>query len=81
MLRGPCRDYIKEFERTTESREWEYNEVQQSVQEWEGKQLPVGDNHGKLVVEEELEVSLWRLSVWLEDVVTVTFLIPLPGYD
>jgi hypothetical protein len=30
-------------------------------------------SHGKLVVEEELEVSLWRLSVWLEDLVTDCF--------
>jgi hypothetical protein len=44
-------------------------------------QLSVGYSHGKLVVEEELEVSLWRLSVWLEDLVTVRLLIPLPGYD
>jgi hypothetical protein len=28
--------------------------------------LSVGDSYGKLVVEEELEVSLWRLSVWLQ---------------
>jgi hypothetical protein len=58
-------------------------------------QLSVGDIHGKLVVEEELEVSLWRLFVWLEDLVTVrlkatefsfflvleTVLIPLPGHE
>jgi hypothetical protein len=25
----------------------------------------------KLVVEEELEIGLWKLSVWLEDLVTV----------
>jgi hypothetical protein len=29
-------------------------------------------SHGKLVVKEELEVSLWRFSVWLEDLVTMT---------
>jgi hypothetical protein len=34
-------------------------------------ELSVGYSHGKLVVEEELEVSLWRLSVWLEDLFTV----------
>jgi hypothetical protein len=34
-------------------------------------QLSVGDSHGKSVVEEELEVSRSRLSVWLEDLVTV----------
>jgi hypothetical protein len=34
-------------------------------------QLSAGDSHGKFVVEEELEVGLWRLSVWLEDLVTV----------
>jgi hypothetical protein len=32
-------------------------------------------------VEEELEVGLWRLSVWLEDLVIVRLIIPLPGYD
>jgi hypothetical protein len=34
-------------------------------------QLSVGGSHGKFVVEEELEAGLWRLSVWLEDSVTV----------
>jgi hypothetical protein len=29
---------------------------------------------GKLVVEEELEVGIWRLSVWLEDLFTVRVL-------
>jgi hypothetical protein len=29
--------------------------------------LLAGDNHRKFVVEEELEVGLWRLNVWLED--------------
>jgi hypothetical protein len=33
--------------------------------------LSVGENHGELVVEEELEVNLWTLSAWLEDLVTV----------
>jgi hypothetical protein len=47
------------------------NRVQQTVQEWELSQLSVEDSHKKLVVEEELEVSLWRLSVWLEDLLTV----------
>jgi hypothetical protein len=28
-------------------------------------------SHGKLVVDEELGVSLWRFSAWLEDLVTV----------
>jgi hypothetical protein len=37
-------------------------------------QLTVGDSHGKLAVEEELEVSLWRLNVWLEDLFTVEVL-------
>jgi hypothetical protein len=32
--------------------------------------LSVGDSHAKLV-DEDLEVVLWRLSVWLEDLVTV----------
>jgi hypothetical protein len=31
----------------------------------------LGDSHGKFVVEEELEVDLWRLSVWLEDCIYV----------
>jgi hypothetical protein len=35
------------------------------------EELSGGDKHGKLVVKEELEVSLWKLSVWLEDLVTV----------
>jgi hypothetical protein len=30
-------------------------------------QFSVGDNYGKFVVEEELEVGLWRLNVWFED--------------
>jgi hypothetical protein len=49
-------------------------------QEWEFSQLSV-DGHGKLVVGEELEVSLWGLSMWLECLVTVRLIIPLPGYD
>jgi hypothetical protein len=53
----------------------EYNGIQ------EVSQLSVWNSHRKLVVEEELEVSLWRLSVWLEDLDTVRLLIPLPGYD
>jgi hypothetical protein len=43
------------------------------VREYEnGKsiQVSVEDSHGKLV-DEELEVDLWRLSVWLEDSITV----------
>jgi hypothetical protein len=31
-------------------------------------QFSVGDSHGKFVVEEELEVGLWRLNVWFEDI-------------
>jgi hypothetical protein len=34
-------------------------------------QLLVRDSHGKLLVEEELEVGLCRLSVSVEDLVTV----------
>jgi hypothetical protein len=34
-------------------------------------QLSAGDSQEKLVVEEELEISLWIVSVWLEDFVTV----------
>jgi hypothetical protein len=30
-------------------------------------QFSVGDSHGKFVVEEELEVGLWRLNVFFED--------------
>jgi hypothetical protein len=37
-------------------------------------QLSAGDSHGKLVVAEELEVSLWGLGVWLEDLATVRLL-------
>jgi hypothetical protein len=32
------------------------------------------ESHGKLVIEEELEVSVWRLSVRLENLVTVWLL-------
>jgi hypothetical protein len=42
-------------------REWEYNDVQRSTTEL--SQLPVGNSHGKLVIEKELEVSQRRLSV------------------
>jgi hypothetical protein len=28
--------------------------------------LSVGDIHGKFVVEEELDVGLWRFNVWFE---------------
>jgi hypothetical protein len=38
----------------------EYNGEYES-ENW--AQLPVGDSHGKLGVEEEFEVSLWTLSV------------------
>jgi hypothetical protein len=38
-----------------------------------------GDNHENVVVEEELEVSLWRLIRRFSHSETV--LIPLPGYD
>jgi hypothetical protein len=34
-----------------ESREWEYNGVQQRVLEWELSQFSVGDSHGKSVFE------------------------------
>jgi hypothetical protein len=33
-----------------------------------------GDTYGKLEVEEESEVSLWILSVWLEDLFPVRLL-------
>jgi hypothetical protein len=32
------------------------------------------DRHGKLLVEEELEVGLWRLTVWLEVFIYVQYL-------
>jgi hypothetical protein len=35
---------------------------------WTSKQ---GDSYGKFVVEEELEVGLWRLNVWSEDFISV----------
>jgi hypothetical protein len=69
-MRGPCRVCIRELNseanicRSTEEYK-EYNRVREWVQ------LSAGDGHGKLVVEKELEVSLRRLSVWLEDLVTV----------
>jgi hypothetical protein len=44
-------------------------------------QLSVGDGNGKFIVEEELEVFPCGLSVWLEDLVAVRLLIPLPGDD
>jgi hypothetical protein len=31
----------------------------------------VEDNHGKFVAEEEQEVHMWRLGVWLEDFIYV----------
>jgi hypothetical protein len=31
------------------------------------RQLAIRDSHGKFVVEEELEVSLWRFNMWFED--------------
>jgi hypothetical protein len=34
-------------------------------------QLSVGESHGKFVVEQEVEASLWKLNVRLEDLVTV----------
>jgi hypothetical protein len=40
----------------------EVNRFSQSV-----SQFSVGDSHEKFVVEEELEVGLWRLKVWFED--------------
>jgi hypothetical protein len=72
--------------RRIEPREWGYSGVQRSatetrelelgvqklynkVWEWELSQLSLRNIHGKLEVEEE--VSLWRLSVWLEELVTV----------
>jgi hypothetical protein len=30
-------------------------------------QFPIGDSHGKFVAEEKLEVDLWILNVWSED--------------
>jgi hypothetical protein len=36
-------------------------------------QLSVGDSHGKFVVEEQLEVSEWRLNVWTEDLVRYNY--------
>jgi hypothetical protein len=30
-----------------------------------------GDDHGKFIVEEEIEVGLWKLNVWLEDFIYV----------
>jgi hypothetical protein len=64
-------EVVRELLWNHESWERGYNGVQPRVREWELSQLLVEDNHGKLVVEEELEVSLWRLSVWLEDLDTV----------
>jgi hypothetical protein len=76
---GPCHDFIREtvWRRvfSVGSMPRKYKRVEfwslscRSTEEYE---LSVGDGHGKLVVEEELEVSLWRLSVWLKDFVTVT---------
>jgi hypothetical protein len=36
-------------------------------------QFSVGDSHGKFVVEEALEVDLWRLNVWIEDFVCYNY--------
>jgi hypothetical protein len=39
--------------------------------DFEFSQFSVGDSHGKFIVEEELEVDLWRRKVWLEDFIHV----------
>jgi hypothetical protein len=85
FLWGPTRVYIIESNSEASScrstKEYkEYKEYQN--ENWRGTtELLVGNSRGKLVVEEELEFSLWRLGVWLEGLVTVRLLIPLPGYD
>jgi hypothetical protein len=33
---------------------------------YEFSHFSVGNSHGKFVVEEELEVNLWRLTVWFK---------------
>jgi hypothetical protein len=58
---------------------WEVNSDAKSVQgsyEWiiaaeAREQAKQEDSHGKFVVEEELEVGLWRLNVRLEDFIYV----------
>jgi hypothetical protein len=49
------------FAEESVSREWEYNGVQRSTAEM--SQLSVGGSQGKLILKEELEVSLRKLSV------------------
>jgi hypothetical protein len=46
---------VQDLVQSQEPREWEYNEVQHRIRI---DQLSVGKSHAKLVVEEELEVSL-----------------------
>jgi hypothetical protein len=43
-----------------------YNEIIR-ITEAVKSQFSVADSHGKFVVEEQLEVGLWWLNVWLED--------------
>jgi hypothetical protein len=82
VLRGPCRGNIRESNseasscRSTEEYK-EYDRENENKNWRSTTEFSVGDGHRKLVVEEELEVSLWRLSVWLQD----SILISLPGYD
>jgi hypothetical protein len=48
------------------SRSWEASQGHEAVMR-ETWGFSVGDGQGKFVVEEELEVDQWRLSVWFED--------------
>jgi hypothetical protein len=53
---------------------WLWLEHQQfSSVQFSSVQFSVGDSHEKFVVEEELEVDLWRLDVWIEDFVCCNY--------
>jgi hypothetical protein len=49
-----------------------FHGIHEEESSWRQSALPVsqfsvGDSHEKFVVEEELEVDLWRLNMWFED--------------
>jgi hypothetical protein len=56
---------IRELELGVQKRQENENPTAYSGVQQHGNwfQMSVGDGHGKLAVEEELEVSLWRLSM------------------
>jgi hypothetical protein len=76
VLRVQCRGNLRESncEASSYRNTEEYKEYNREFEneKWRGTtELWLGDRYGKLVVEKEILVSLWRLSVWLEDLVTM----------